>query len=340
MKSIFVSSTYGDLKQERDIAIKAIDSLESAKAIAMERFPADPNPPKEVCLSELRNCDAIVLIFGFAYGSVDADEEISITEIEYNEAKNNNIPVFVFIKQNSEGKWETNEESDDIKEKIKHFKGRIESERWRETFQTPYELAWKISMTLHNYEAENGEIGIKNPQFFKGEEFFRSCSRDNVLFSHIHPLIGRQKIFQDICDFLNSDKQILLIHGRGGIGKSKILFEFYKKIIDESEYKLWFLRDNAQFTADSFRQIPKNKRNVIIVDDAHRQNNLADLLNIISDNRQNIKLILSSRNYGVNYLKSQAIRSGFEPCEIDTLPELDTLKREEMEELADSLLDT
>lgn len=150
MKSIFISSTYRELINERDKAIETVDNLDSAKAIAMERIPSGPNPPKEVCLSYLRKCDAVVLILGYMYGSEDIDEKRSITEIEYNEAKKLDIPVFVFIKTNPKGDWEIHEEDIDKKEKLENFKKRLDLERTRVTFQTTEELGRKIGSVLIN----------------------------------------------------------------------------------------------------------------------------------------------------------------------------------------------
>jgi hypothetical protein len=99
MKKIFISSTYLDLIEERKEAIVVIDGIDEAKAIAMERFTADPSPSKDVCLKHLDKCDAVILILGSKCGYIDPEEKISITEIEYNRAKELSLPVFVFFKE-------------------------------------------------------------------------------------------------------------------------------------------------------------------------------------------------------------------------------------------------
>ena len=100
---IFVSSTYEDLIDERSNAITTIDRTE--QAIAMEKWFAEDKGSKEVALNKLQECDAAVLILGFRYGSVNEEEELSITEIEYNTAKSLGLPIFVFLKSDSKGKW-------------------------------------------------------------------------------------------------------------------------------------------------------------------------------------------------------------------------------------------
>jgi len=54
VKNIFLSSTYKDMIEERKKAFAVLDQMPGIKAIGMERFSADPNPSKEVCLRNLR----------------------------------------------------------------------------------------------------------------------------------------------------------------------------------------------------------------------------------------------------------------------------------------------
>ncbi len=88
---IFISSTYEDLKEERKEAIRYIDRI--GHSIAMEKFFASNHQSKDVCLEKLQECDAVILILGFKYGSMDKMEGISFTEIEYNTAKTIGLPV-------------------------------------------------------------------------------------------------------------------------------------------------------------------------------------------------------------------------------------------------------
>jgi len=340
MKLFFISSTYRDLINERDKAIDTIDNLDSAKAIAMERISANPNPSKEVCLFNLRKCDAVILILGYKYGSVDPTEKISITEIEYNEAKNLHLPVFVFKKVNSDEDWIPDEKNSRMKKKIENFKKGLDSERFRVTFRNSEELGRKIAIAVYNYESDNGEIGIRNSQFASGESFFKSLLDERKIFNHNHPFFGQSAILKISCDFVGSKKPILIIHGRGGIGKSKLIYEIFKNYSNNQEFKFWFLRENSQLVEESFRQIPLKKKNVIVIDDAHRHSDIKLLIKLAFEFQSNIQIIFSLRNYGLDYLKSQIIESGFDPKDMVIPPEIVELTRQEMEDLADSILDS
>lgn len=134
---IFISSSYEDLKIERLEAIKILDRDPIWKAIAMEKFFASNHKSKDVCLKWLQECDAIVLILGFSYGSIDKTEAISLTEIEYNRAKTLGLPIFVFQKRQPNGSWQSEETNEEITEKLRAFKYRTDEEKYRRTFVTP-----------------------------------------------------------------------------------------------------------------------------------------------------------------------------------------------------------
>lgn len=336
MKKIFISSSYLDLIEERNESIDTVDRISDTKAIVMERFSSDPNPPKNVCLENLEKCDAVILILGFKYGSIDSEENLSLTEIEYNAAKALNLPVFVFIKKNDEDNWKPNEE-DKRKELLISFKKRLDGERYRETFKEVHELGKKIPLAIHNYELKNGEIGILNPLFQSGEYFFKHYLNSDNYFNHLHPFIGRNEILNEIEESVISDKQILIISGRGGIGKSKILFEFYSQFIgSDGEYELKFIKENALITDDSLRQLSTRNKYIIIIDDAHHSD-LSPILAIANQYPENFKLILSCRPYGVNYIKSQLNIFNFDINGIDHL-KINNLNQADLEKLGLSVL--
>lgn len=336
MKKIFISSSYLDLIEERNESIDTVDRMSDTKAIAMERFSSDPNPPKNVCLENLEKCDAVILILGSKYGSIDSEENLSLTEIEYNAAKALNLPVFVFLKKNDEDNWKPDEE-DKRKELLLSFKKRLDEERYREAFKEVHDLGKKIPLAIYNYELENGEIGILNPLFQSGEDFFKHYLNSDNYFNHLHPFIGRNEILNEIEESINSDKQILIISGRGGIGKSKILFEFYSQFIgSDREYELKFIRENALITNDSLRQLSTRNKYIIVIDDAHHSD-LSLIFAIANQHPENIKLILSCRPYGVNYIKSQLNRFNFDINGIDYL-KINDLNQADLEKLGLSVL--
>jgi hypothetical protein len=90
---IFVSSTYEDLKEERDTAIKAI--LETGNIpVGMEMFSAGDEQQWELIKRQIEDCDYYVVIVAHRYGSMDGS--ISYTEKEYDFAVEKKIPILGF----------------------------------------------------------------------------------------------------------------------------------------------------------------------------------------------------------------------------------------------------
>ena len=95
----FISSTYSDLKNIRQVAINTIESLISGvtgQIAAMEYFAASPEDSKSVCLEELRRSDIVIGIYANRFGWT-SDDGRSMTEIEFDEAKVQGKPILAFV---------------------------------------------------------------------------------------------------------------------------------------------------------------------------------------------------------------------------------------------------
>lgn len=98
---IFVSSTYTDLKEERQAAVEAILSSGHIPA-GMELFSAGDESQMSVIKRWIDESDIYLLIFGGRYGSVDLITGKSYTHLEYEYALEKNKPIFaVVIEENA-----------------------------------------------------------------------------------------------------------------------------------------------------------------------------------------------------------------------------------------------
>ena len=74
---IFISSTFVDLRAERDAAAEALRRSQLVPW-GMELFVSEPSSPLEVCLEQLRLSDALVLIIGPKAGSLIPDSRTDV----------------------------------------------------------------------------------------------------------------------------------------------------------------------------------------------------------------------------------------------------------------------
>ena len=110
-----------DLEEERIAVANTINEKRGLEAVYAESFPARSESPKEVCLKEVRDSDIYIGIFKNRYGYIPQNNNplgYSATELEYLEAKKNDLPILIFIYRNF-----TNRETKLIKflKKIKDF---------------------------------------------------------------------------------------------------------------------------------------------------------------------------------------------------------------------------
>lgn len=154
--SIFISSTYEDLKEERQ-ALMGVALENNFIPVGMEQFHAAPTSQWNVITRMIDECDFYLLVIGGRYGSIDEDTGISYTEKEYNYAKTKGLPVLVLIKESSaitESEQDTGDEKYDKYTKMRmleEFRNRVKNGGNTVGFFTDINsLKYKASPTFSN----------------------------------------------------------------------------------------------------------------------------------------------------------------------------------------------
>lgn len=93
---VFVSSTYLDLKEERQKAVEGILRAGHIPA-GMELFTAASKSQWQVIEEWIKESDVLMLILGGKYGSIEPVSGKSYTQLEYEFALKNGIPVFAIV---------------------------------------------------------------------------------------------------------------------------------------------------------------------------------------------------------------------------------------------------
>ncbi len=93
---VFVSSTYADLKEERQAAVQAILDAGHIPA-GMELFKAGNESQLKTIYKWIDESDVYMLILGGRYGSIEEKSGKSYTQLEYEYALSKNIPVFAVV---------------------------------------------------------------------------------------------------------------------------------------------------------------------------------------------------------------------------------------------------
>ncbi len=145
---IFVSSTYLDLKEYRDKARKAIEESED-EFIGMETFQSHTHEPTEFCPEKVEECDALVLIVAYRYGNIPDGQTISITQLEYEHALKNKIPVRIYL-TDTEHPWQP-KLMDENREAIDRFRNLLLKKHTCSYFTTPDSLYEKLKLDIKKF---------------------------------------------------------------------------------------------------------------------------------------------------------------------------------------------
>lgn len=138
---VFLSSTYTDLVEHRKLMINEIRKRKMI-FVGMEDWGAIDYVPAEIIVEEVNNSDIYVGVFGVRYGSIDPVTGISMTELEFLQAKVANKKMLLYlIKDTANVKVNDIEKHEAAREKLERLKTAIKATKTVYFFDTPEDLA-------------------------------------------------------------------------------------------------------------------------------------------------------------------------------------------------------
>ena len=148
---VFISSTYTDLVEARAKVRDAILSMYHFP-VGMELFGAANEEQWQIISETIESSDYYVLIIGQRYGSVipegHDDAGISYTEKEFRYALEKGIPILAFLLDDNVAVKPEFVETD-YREELTAFKNAVKTGRLVEWWETPDELAQKVTAALY-----------------------------------------------------------------------------------------------------------------------------------------------------------------------------------------------
>ena len=181
MARIYISSTYEDLKKEREAAAKALQRL-GHQPVCMENYVASPQQPMEKCLDDVRNCDVYVGIFAWRYGFIPDEKDKSITHLEYETAKNAGIPCLIFL-SDQKAPWPVEYvAAGEERQKIDRLRNELTNEYIVSFFKNSDELSGLVGAAVSNIisMAERSFIKFKRPGELTGTKLGKYVIREKL----------------------------------------------------------------------------------------------------------------------------------------------------------------
>lgn len=183
-------------------------------------------------------------------------------------------------------------------------------------------------------------LGLTGPAALRvWGEHFAPYMRPGRLFHHRLNLVGRRAVLDDLLEFVaQQSTRVIVVSGRGGIGKTKLLQEFgAQHLIRYRDRTLLFSDEATPFDSDTLQDIPAEPA-TLVVDDAHRRDDLGVLLSFAARWPAPLKLALAIRPEGKDRLWSILSEAAIDTSEIKWLPSLIELSRPDGELLAKEAL--
>lgn len=202
---VFVSSTYADLKQERQRVIQALMEMDCIPA-GMELFPAADDEQWAFIKRIIDDCDYYLIIIGGRYGSL-TPEGISYTEKEFNYALERGLKIVALLHEEPDSIPVNKSDIDPVlRQKLKAFRDKVATNRlvkfWKTADELPGMVALSLSKTIKTYPA----VGWVRASSVASEEMLieiNDLRKENVELSqklaNLQPDNGKE--FEEIADF-------------------------------------------------------------------------------------------------------------------------------------------
>ncbi|WP_321435905.1 DUF4062 domain-containing protein [uncultured Bacteroides sp.] len=155
---VFVSSTYEDLKEERQKVMESLLQM-NCFPVGMEYFNASDSSQWKVIESLIKECDYYVLIVAGKYGSIEEESGKSYTQKEFEYAVEQGVPIISFIHKDPQYLPAKYVDSDPkIKEKLEIFKSDVKK-RLCKFWDSADDLASKVILSLNSIIKTNQRTG-------------------------------------------------------------------------------------------------------------------------------------------------------------------------------------
>ena len=215
---IFISSTYQDLKDERDQVIKACLEMGHIP-VGMEMFSAADEEQWKIITRQIDESDYYIVIVAQRYGSIV--EGMSYTEKEYDYALEQGIPTLGFIIDAS-ARWPTDriESSEESRAKLNAFKQKVR-QKPVDFWSSKDELHAKCAIALMKSFNTRPRPGWVRASELSGPEVASEISRLSSENARLRAELDELKRTPDTSHLSQGDDQVCLRIQRTSGSKSK-----------------------------------------------------------------------------------------------------------------------
>ncbi|AEJ03037.1 Sulphatase-modifying factor protein [Nitrosomonas sp. Is79A3] len=218
---VYLSSTLNDLGPERQAVKEAL----GGECTVVESYSADERSVRDSCLADVAGCDRFIGIVGRRYGFIPPGQPFSITELEYQKAREHKLPTLIFVKDDSAitlpfSDAGTRERDPEL---IESFRQKINSGADDASrgvpFKTPADLKFQVLKAYHNLSLRHDKPLSKciEGRPYPGLRAFRTTESDRFF--------GRDAEIEALTErLIVRSERFLAVIGPSGSGKSSLVY--------------------------------------------------------------------------------------------------------------------
>ncbi|HEV7892849.1 MAG TPA: DUF4062 domain-containing protein [Pyrinomonadaceae bacterium] len=256
---VMISSTARDLPEHREKVMHACLRLGMFYPEMMEHLSAADANAVEVSLRMVDKAEVYLGVFGFRYGYVPPDADISVTEMEYNRAAELGIPRLIFMMHDDHPVKAGDVETGSGAEKLKAFKERLKTDRVVGFFKSPDELLTLVFQSLSE---------LRQPDLTAFHYVSDIPEPPEAFIAHpytllqTHRLVGRQPELNLLTDWVAKpdapiySARILNVVAVGGMGKSALTWKWFNDIAPQEMKplagRMWWSFYESDATFENF----------------------------------------------------------------------------------------
>ncbi|MBI4348370.1 MAG: tetratricopeptide repeat protein [Elusimicrobia bacterium] len=239
---IYLSSTSVDLKPFRNMVLGALRRM-GHEAAAMEDYGAEDQWPADKCVADVQASDLYIGVFAWRYGFIPAGRQFSVTEMEYQAAREKGIPTLIFV-LDPEVAWPPKFiDRGEGAHRIEDLRDRLMKTHLVSMFVSPEDLAAKVATAVARVDSGQGKKGaaagkpvvswtiaeLRARAQRASEDYFEKMERQRVYVPQIY--VSRAELEGHLDTFAETrcSKTGLLIVGASGTGKTNTLCHWVRR---------------------------------------------------------------------------------------------------------------
>lgn len=153
-------------------------------------------------------------------------------------------------------------------------------------------------------------LGVRLPSLWLDPADYFARTARSERYSHRWPLVGRDELLKQVAAFAASPGGVGMLVGRGGIGKSKLLYDVCARLADQRDLTVRVLAHDGDLDGRAFEHLPTG-RLLVIIDDAHDEDAaLSRIVEGVYVANQQATVLLALRPYGEPHARRQLREAG------------------------------